>query len=78
MATATKTDIRKTVSRGKFTRVEFEQAFGVTAPTARRQLRALSEAGVIEPLDETQKVTDDEGEPQRGRPRQVYRVAKGK
>jgi predicted ArsR family transcriptional regulator len=78
VATLTKTAVRKTVSRGKFTRVEFEQALGVTAPTARRQLRALTEAGVIEALDETQKVTNDDGEPQRGRPRQVYKVASGK
>ncbi|MCA1799778.1 MAG: hypothetical protein LC650_00605 [Actinobacteria bacterium] len=74
----TKTEVRKTVGRGKFTSVEFAEALELQRPAARARLRGLVEAGVIEPLPETQKVLDAEGEPQRGRPRQVFRVAKGK
>jgi predicted ArsR family transcriptional regulator len=74
----TKTQVRKTIGRGKFTSVEAAEALEVSRPTARRTLRALVEAGVIEALDEHQKVTDEDGEAQRGRPRQVFRVAKGK
>lgn len=75
---ATKTEIRKTVSRGKFTSVEYAEKFEVTRATARQALRKLVAEGIVEALDETQKVTDAEGEPQRGRPRQVFRVASGK
>lgn len=74
----TKTDVRKTVSRGKFTSVEFAEKVGVSRTTARAKLRALVAEGIIEPLDETRKVLDAEGEPQRGRPRQVFRVVSGK
>lgn len=73
-----KTEARKALGRGKFTTVEAAEALSVTRPTARRQLKGLVDAGVIEALPETQKVTNDDGEPQRGRPRQVYRVASGK
>jgi len=75
---ATKTELRKTVGRGKFTSVEAAEAFGVSRATARAKLRALAADGLIEPLDETRKVLDAEGEAQRGRPRQVFRVTKGK
>lgn len=74
----TKTELRKTVGRGKFTSVEFAEALEVSRPTARQHLRKLAEEGVIEPLGETQKVLNEDGEPQRGRPRHVFRVAKGK
>lgn len=75
---ASKTELRKTVGRGKFTSVEFAEALEVSRATARIKLRKLAEEGVIEVLPETQKVLDAEGEPQRGRPRHVFRVAKGK
>lgn len=74
----TKTELRKTVGRGKFTSVEFAEALGVTRQTARKALTALAAEGTVEVLPETQKVLDAEGEPQRGRPRKVFRVAKGK
>lgn len=74
----TKTELRKTVGRGKFTSVEFAEALEVTRPTARQALRKLVAEGVVEALPETQKVLDADGEPQRGRPRQVFRVASGK
>jgi predicted ArsR family transcriptional regulator len=74
----TKTEARKAVGRGKFTSVKFAEALDVSRASARRRLRSLTEAGVIEALDETEKVTDDQGDAQRGRPRQVYRVASGK
>lgn len=74
----TKTELRKTVGRRKFTSVDFADALEVTRPTARQTLRKLVAEGVIEALPETQKVLNDEGEPQRGRPRQVFRVASGK
>lgn len=74
----TKTELRKTVGRGKFTSVELSESFEIGRPAARAKLRALVADGIVEALPETQKVLDAEGEPQRGRPRQVFRVAKGK
>lgn len=73
----TKTALRKAVGRGKFTSVDFAAAAEVSKPVARRRLNALVEAGVLVRLDETAKVTNKAGD-QRGRPRQVFRVASGK
>jgi predicted ArsR family transcriptional regulator len=81
MATKTaspKTALRKTVGRGKFTALTLSEAEGISARAARKRLAALVEQGIVERLPETEKVTDDEGAPQRGRPRAVYRVATGK
>lgn len=74
----TKTAIRKTIGRRKFTSVEFAEAAEVSRPIARRRLRKLVEDGVVEDLGETAKVLNENGEPQRGRPRRVFRVAAGK
>jgi predicted ArsR family transcriptional regulator len=73
-----KTELRKAVGRGKFTSVDLAAAADISRPVARRRLAALAEAGIVERLDEVAKVTDEQGEAQRGRPRQVFRVAKGK
>lgn len=73
----TKTAIRRTVGRGKFTSLEFAEAADVSRPAARRRLAKLVAEGVIVKLDETAKVTNVVGD-QRGRPRQVFRVASGK
>lgn len=74
----TKTAIRKSLGRGKFTSVDFAEAAEVSRPAARRRLRNLVESGVLVALDETVKVTDEDGKAQRGRPRTAYKVAKGK
>jgi predicted ArsR family transcriptional regulator len=74
----TKTQVRKALGRGRFTSVEVAEALGVQRATARLTLRKLVEAGLVEALPDTQKVLDADGEPQRGRPRQVYKVVQGK
>lgn len=73
----TKTAIRKGVTRGKFTSVDYAQAAKVSGPVARRRLARLVEDGILVKLDETAKVTNKAGD-QRGRPRFVYKVASGK
>lgn len=73
-----KTTIRKNVSRGKFTVNDFAEGIGRSTKTARSYLDALVEAGHVERLDETQKVTNEDGVPTRGRPAQVFRVTKGR
>jgi predicted transcriptional regulator len=77
VAIATKTALRKSVGKGKFTSVEFAEAAEVTRPTARKQLAKLVDQGIIVKLDETSKVTNVKGD-QRGRPRHTYKVASGK
>lgn len=77
-AEATKTEVRKVLGRGKFATSEFSAAAGVTAPTARKRISALVEAGVIEALPETRKNLDAEGNALRGRPAALYKVASGK
>lgn len=72
-----KTEIRKSVGRGKFDAKALAEARGVTVRTARLQLRELADEGVVEPVG-TEKVTNEDGKPQRGRPRHLYRVASGK
>lgn len=74
----TKTAIRKAVGRGKFTSIDFAEAADVSRPVARRRLNGLVESGVITLLDETEKVTDEDGNALRGKPRNVYKVAAGK
>lgn len=71
----TKTSLRKTVGRGKFTAGDLAKAAELSAPVARRRLAQLVEAGVVTKLDETQKVTDADGNPHRGKPRDLYRVS---
>lgn len=73
-----KTTLRKTIGRGKFTSIEFAEAANVSRPVARRRLNQLASEGLVEVLDETQKVTDAEGTPLRGKPRKIYKVAAGK
>lgn len=73
-----KTAIRKSVGRGKFTVGAFAEGTEVSTPTARRRLAELVSEGIVERLDDTEKVLDEDGEPQRGRPRHLYKVAKGK
>lgn len=73
----TKTELRKTVGRGKFTSDVFAEAANVSRPAARARLRRLEADGLIERLPETEKVTNKNGD-QRGRPRHAFRVAKGK
>jgi predicted ArsR family transcriptional regulator len=77
-ATASKTEVRKVLGRGKFATAEFAAAAGVTAPTARKRITALVEAGVIEALPETRKNLDAEGNALRGRPAALFRVGSGK
>lgn len=72
-----KTEIRKSVGRGKFTAAALADAQGIQVRTARTKLRALADEGIVEIVD-TQKVTDDEGTPLRGRPRHLFRVTAGK
>lgn len=72
-----KTEIRKTVGRGKFDARKLAEARGVTVRTARVTLRDLAADGTVEVVG-TEKVTDDEGNPARGRPRTLYRVTAGK
>lgn len=74
----TKTAIRKAVGRGAFVVADAAAAFEVTAPTARKRLAALVEAGVIEVLPETRKNTAEDGTVLRGRPATQYKVASGK
>ena len=71
----TKTAIRRAVGRGKFTNAEFAQAAEVSGAVARRRLASLVADGIVTELDETQPVTDAAGEPSRGRPRKLFRVA---
>lgn len=78
VATETKTQVRKVVGTGRFTSHDFANKAELTQSTARARLDRLQEKGLVEKLDETRPVTDDEGTPVRGRPRQVYRVVKGK
>jgi len=73
----TKTALRKAVGRGKFTAADFAAAADISAPAARRRLRNLTEAGVIERTEDVEKVTNKAGD-QRGRPRHTFKVAKGK
>jgi predicted ArsR family transcriptional regulator len=70
-----KTQVRKAVGRGKFTPDDLSQALSISRRAARGRLAKLVEAGAVVALDETAKVTDEDGKPQRGRPRKVYRVA---
>lgn len=72
-----KTEIRKSVGRGKFTAGALAEAKGVTVRTARANLRALEAEGIVEVVG-TEKVTDDEGTALRGRPRNLFRVTSGK
>lgn len=74
---STKTEIRKQVGRGKFTTKAFAEAREVSVATARKQVRDLLSEGALE-VAGTEKVTDAEGNPQRGRPRFQYRVTQGK
>jgi predicted ArsR family transcriptional regulator len=78
VATNTKTEIRRVVGTGKFTSQDFAQGAQVSSNAARVRLDRLVAQGLVEKLDETQPVTDEEGTPVRGRPRQVYRVRKGR
>ena len=70
-----KTQARKAFGRGKFILAEAQEALGVSRVTVTKVIQSLIEQGLVERLDERQKVTDENGEPQRGRPRHVYRVA---
>lgn len=77
MTNITKTELRKAVGRGKFTVADLAEARGVKPRTAGITARDLLGDGVIEKVG-TEKVLTEDGEPSRGRPRNVFRVAKGK
>lgn len=81
MATATrkrqrisKTLVRKSVGRGKFTAHDLAASLDISVDTAARALRSLEEAEDVEEVG-AQKVTDEEGNFTRGRPRKLYRLA---
>lgn len=66
-----KTVLRKSVGRGKFTVADYADSHGVTRRTALNHLRNAAENGVVEVVgrQETGK---------RGRPAHLYKVAAGK
>lgn len=71
MNDVTKTALRKAVGRGKFTVADLAEAFEVTAPTARKHITRLAEAGKVEHVGKTETG-------KRGRPADQYKVASGK
>lgn len=73
-----KTQVRKAVGRGKFSAADLASAIDVSAASARRTLRALVSEGVVEPQEDTEKIVGEDGEPHRGRPRHLFKVASGK
>jgi predicted ArsR family transcriptional regulator len=73
----TKTALRKTVGRGKFTAGDLATAQGTARVTARQKLARLEDAGLVERVG-IQKVLTEDGEFGRGRPATLYRVTKGK
>lgn len=73
----TKTELRKSVGRGKFTAQTLAEAADISAVAARRRLRNLLAEGIVERTEDVEKVTNKVGD-QRGRPRHTFRVAKGK
>lgn len=66
-----KTALRKSVGRGRFTVADYAEAHGTTRRTALNHLRNAAEQGVVEVVGQTET-----GE--RGRPARLYKVAAGK
>lgn len=73
----TRTEIRKSVGRGRFTAADLAAAREVNVRTARNTLRAALDEGLVEVTGHA-PITDEEGNPSRGRPRTLFRVTKGK
>lgn len=71
MATPSKTALRKTVGRGKFTVNDYAERTGVTRRTALNHLQAAAEAEAVEVVGQTSTG-------KRGRPARVYKVAAGR
>lgn len=69
--TVSKTAVRKVLGRGKFTVAAAATAYEVSAPTARKRVQALLDAGVIEQVENAQTGL-------RGRPAAQFRVLSGK
>lgn len=59
----------------RFTVQDFAAAYSLTDQQTRNRLNKLIELGRVEKLDETRPGVDADGQPKRGRPAVLYRIA---
>lgn len=67
---------RGKMGRGRWTTEEYAERHGLAIITARRHVKALVDAGIVQRIGSRPK-TDDKGNVLRGRPNAVYQIPIG-